>query len=386
MFIIRFMLVMSLAFASLRTQASTSLLEPEFNDTTAVEAATDATGGATRPGAHRGWVRQLVASGFHINDTTIHYPRFARFLLNVYNWGDRTFNGYDTTYVVSTGKNWKLLAKNDNWMESFLLLFPKRQYIRMMSDPYFDLGTSLNFMAVSLSYMQNAKTLFAHTIENRHRYDFSFTCGLFSASLHYSTTEGGAKILRFCDYDAIRQHHMNFNDISTRSFYVDAYYFFNHRRYSQAAAYCYSKYQLKSAGTWLAGFVYTRQNVWMDFSSLPQEMLDALPTDDRRYMFHYRDYSVTGGYAYNLVLKPRRWLLNVTLMPSVGLRRSYEDSTEGEKDMFSTSLRGMFGVVYNHRSLFAAVNGNFLSHIYHTSSYTFVNTDGSLTATVGVRF
>lgn len=334
----------------------------------------------------KGWVKQLVASGFHINDTTIQYPRFARFLLNVYNWGDRTFNSYDTTYVVGTGKNWKLIAKNENWMENYLLLFPERQYIRIMSEPYFDLGASLNFMAVSLGYTVNAKNIFAHTVENRNRFDFSFTSALFSATLHYSKIENGAKIMRFCDYKPVREHSMPFNDISTRSFYVDAYYFFNHRHYSHAAAYCFSKYQLKSAGSWLAGFVYTRQNIWMDFSSLPTAMLETLPTDDLKYLFHYRDYSLAGGYGYNWVLKPRKWLLNFTIMPSIGYRRSYEDATEGDRDMFSTSIRGRFAAVYNNRSLFASLSGNVLSHIYHTSNYTFVNTDGSLTATVGLRF
>ena len=58
------------------------------------------------------WIKQLFANGFHINDPSVAYPRFPRFLLNVYNWGDRTFNGYDPEYVVSTGKNWKVLAKS----------------------------------------------------------------------------------------------------------------------------------------------------------------------------------------------------------------------------------------------------------------------------------
>ncbi|MDE6205419.1 MAG: hypothetical protein K2F66_04800, partial [Duncaniella sp.] len=51
------------------------------------------------------WIKQLIDNGFRIHDEGVCYPRFPRFCLNVYNWGDRTFNSYDTTYVVGTGKN-----------------------------------------------------------------------------------------------------------------------------------------------------------------------------------------------------------------------------------------------------------------------------------------
>ncbi|MDE5923592.1 MAG: hypothetical protein K2G79_08915 [Muribaculum sp.] len=36
------------------------------------------------------WVKQLFANGFRINDPGINYPKFMRFCLNVYNWGDKT--------------------------------------------------------------------------------------------------------------------------------------------------------------------------------------------------------------------------------------------------------------------------------------------------------
>ena len=55
------------------------------------------------------WYKQLLANNFNINDQRIHYPKFAKFCVDVYNWGDRTFNTSDTTYVVGTGKNWKVM-------------------------------------------------------------------------------------------------------------------------------------------------------------------------------------------------------------------------------------------------------------------------------------
>ena len=64
------------------------------------------------------WYKQLLENGFRINDPQVNYPRFPRFLLSLYNWGDKTFNSYDPEYVVGVGKNWKITTKSYNWMES----------------------------------------------------------------------------------------------------------------------------------------------------------------------------------------------------------------------------------------------------------------------------
>lgn len=50
------------------------------------------------------WIKQLLDNGFLINDPGVDYPKFPRFLVKVYNWGDKVFNSYDPEYVVSTGK------------------------------------------------------------------------------------------------------------------------------------------------------------------------------------------------------------------------------------------------------------------------------------------
>nr|WP_301752803.1 DUF4421 family protein [uncultured Muribaculum sp.] len=61
-------------------------------------------------------------------------------------------------------------------------------------------------------------------------------------------------------------------------------------------------------------------------------------------------------------------------------------STEGRKDMFSTNVRAMMSVVYNHRSLYASLVGRYDGHIYYKSSYTFVNSNNSVTLNIGTRF
>lgn len=328
------------------------------------------------------WYKQLLENNFRINDPRIHYPKFPKFCVDVYNWGDRTFNRYDTTYVVGTGKNWKVMTNSYNWMESYAMFFSPESYLRIRSNLYSDLGVYLCFMAVKIGYTGNMNAIAAGVKSRRNTYNFNFTCALFSASINYAKTKGGSRITYF----GAESTDYKFEDIAQTTLSASAYYFFNHRKYSQAAAYSFSKYQLKSAGTWVAGFSYSHQRIDMDFSSLPAEMVNKLPALLPRYSFHYADYDLLGGYAYNWVLHPRRWLINATIMPSVGYKHSYEGATDGRKSMFSTNGRLMLSGVYNHRSLFAALQANVEGHFYFAKGYTFFNSIESLSLVVGARF
>lgn len=336
--------------------------------------------------ANENWVRQLIDCGFHINDPGIDYPKFARFCLKVYNWGDRTFNSYDRRYVVSTGKNWKIIGKSYNWAQCYLLTFSEKESIRMISDIYCDIGAHLCFMAVSVGYDFNANNIFGQPASTRSNFEFNFTCALFAANYQRTSTKGGTRITQFGTFDLGKKGYFDFDGVSQSGYGLDLYYFFNHRKYSQAAAYCYSKYQLKSAGSLIMGFNHTHQEVDLDFSMLPAVMLDNLPGDHDHYNFKHNNYDVMCGYAYNWVLKPRKWLINGTILPSVGYKHSYEGSTEGRKNMFSANIRGMFSVVYNNRSLFVSLSGRFDGHTYFGEGYNFFNSTESVTLNVGARF
>ncbi|MDE6165619.1 MAG: DUF4421 family protein, partial [Muribaculaceae bacterium] len=114
------------------------------------------------------WVNQLWQTGFHINDPRISYPRFPKFCLKVYNWGDRVFNHYDPAYVRSTGKNWKLTLDATGSMQSYGYLFdlPGQKTgegkIRVRSNIGYDAGVHLSFMAVSIGYTWNMNKLTGH--------------------------------------------------------------------------------------------------------------------------------------------------------------------------------------------------------------------------------
>lgn len=344
---------------------------------------------------HGNWVQQLIQTGFHINDPRIRYPKFANFCRKVYNWGDKTFNSYDPDYVVGTGKNWKFIVDATGSMQSYGYLVDgfindsdtkTFERISMRSNIGYDLGVRLNFMAISIGYTWNMNKLIGHNDAPRSGFNFSFTCARFSAEILSQTTQGNTYIDRFGRYMNGHSVHIPFDDTRRDTQMFNAFYFLNHRRYSQAAAYCYSKYQKRSAGSWIVGARYARQKINIDFSGLPAEVLvwkpDSLPYNNT-YNFH--DICVQGGYAYNAVM-PHNWLFNITVLPSIGYRRSLTTSKSTVSEMVATNIDGRMSLVYNHRALFLNLALKANASFLFNRGYSFFMSSQQASLIVGARF
>lgn len=351
-------------------------------DTVAV--ATDTVSAPPVPRSSTYWIRQLFENGFHINAPDVEYPRFPRFLLKVYNWGDHAFNHYDPEYVVGTGHNWKVLGKSYNWFENYGLIFSRHKRVNMISDLYADIGGYLCFMAVSVGYMFNANEIIGNNVSSRNNFNFNFTCSRFYFDYLSTSTRGGVRVTRFGSAQGLRSLKLEASSNKARSY--TGMYFFNHTRYSHAAAYCYSKYQLRSAGSWIAGFYIVQQNISLDFSALPDDVAGSIPESLPVYRFHYNDYCATGGYGYNWAIRPRRWLFNITAVAGAGYKHTHQDNTDGTRSLVATNLTSMMGLVYNHRALFAALQARVNLSFYFNSNYTFFNQLTSFQFVVGARF
>lgn len=332
------------------------------------------------------WYKQIIANGFYIHDKRINYPKFPRLLLKIYDWGDKTFNSYDERYVVGVGKYWKVTGKSYNWMESYMLMFSikSRDRLNIVSDFYYDLGVNVSFMALSIGYTAKLNDFLGQGKKDRSNLNFNFTCSRIYANLDLSSTSGNAKITRFGSYK--RDMPYKFNDISHKVVSGEAFYIWNYKHYAHAAAYCFSKYQLRGAGSFLLGFSFNNQNIDINFENLPQEMKEHLPDLENRYHYRYTDYDICGGYAHNWVLYPKRWLINLTLYPAFGYRHSYAESMDRSKALIATSAHMRTAVVYNHKALFASLTGRFDGHFYFNSRYTFFNSIESISLIVGARF
>lgn len=334
---------------------------------------------------NRNWFHLLKTYKLSINDTTVQWPKFLKFCVDVYHWGDRTFNSFDTTYVVGTGRRWKARLVNDNWTDSYAMRFNKDMYMLMQSNIYCHLGTYLQYMAVSVGYNIDLTNILGNKPANHKKVDFGFTCALFNASLTYSENTGGTYLRKFGDYNNGQVFRLPFEGLTLKSINFNVYYMLNNKRYAESAAYGFGRIQKKSAGSFIGGFNYANQDLWLNFNKLPEALIPYLKFTVDDYRFHYNAYSFLLGYGYNWVLN-RHLLFNITALPSIGWNSCYEDSSEGKVRQFTFGINGKTSLTYNHGDVYAAITARMDMHWYNSSKYSIISGIENFAAIVGVRF
>lgn len=346
---------------------------------------TVAVSGTRTPAADRNWWTLFKQGKLAMRDTTVVWPRFLGFCVRVYNWADEVFSSTDTAYVVGTGKRWRARLINDNWTDSYYMKFSKHFNSIMSGDMHVLMGASLQYMAVSYTYSLDLSHMIGGGPIDYRKQEFSFSCARFAAEGYYYSNDGGTYIRTFGDYNGHKPFKLPFSGIKMTNFGIDAYYFFNGYKYSQAAAYSFSKIQKKSQGCFMGGFSYCNQDIQIDFSRLPEELKPYARGTEDHYRFHYHDYNLLAGYGYNCVLSPR-WLYNVTIMPGIGFNHCYEDSQEASKKLFSLNVHGMTSFTYNSGNWFAGLQAKFRGYWYQSNSYSLFNTVQSVVLSGGFRF
>ncbi|MEF9924373.1 MAG: DUF4421 domain-containing protein [Muribaculaceae bacterium] len=303
-------------------------------------------------------------------------------ILRTYKWVDKAFNSYDSAYVAGTGKYFNFKIKNDNWIDTYTFGYTGNKHVVMNSDFSSHIGVSLGYRAVSIGYMMNVKNAFKKDSPSRKRADFSFTCSRVICSAYYSINEDAPRISKFGNLSRLNYR---FDDgLKTESYGLELIYIFNNRRFSQAAS-NYSRIQKRSSGTLYGGVSIAAHDLKLDFSKLPQEMKNELPNDNYFYRFKYNDYSFIIGYGYNWVFA-KRWLLSASLTPMMGFKHCKEQSTEGERDLFSINASAKLSVVYNKSRYFAGLICQYNTYSYLSDDYSVTNSIGTFNICAGVRF
>lgn len=334
------------------------------------------------------WWRAMKHGKVDLDGGTIDYPAFIDFCWKVYKWGDKAFNSYDSAYVVGTGKNWKFMFKSNNWNDNYSGQPTSNNDLRvnMRSKLAANMGLQLSFMAVSVGYTVGITNLInGEKVSNK--IDFSFTCARFTADAYYMENRGTttAWITGKVNGEKVKMKIKEFGGLHRKSYGMSAYYFFNNRRYSQAAAYCFSKYQKRNAGSWLAGFCLQHRDMRIVMEELPPVVLDQISEDEVMPHFLYNDYCLLVGYGYNWVLGPK-WLLNFTITPYVGYRHLLATQNVDRASAWSLNMRARMGAVYNHKKYYVGLQSMGDFHRYKSEKHHFFGSLLDFTALVGIRF
>lgn len=317
--------------------------------------------------------------------------KFPRFLVNTYNWGNTFFNGYDTTYVQGTGYKFCAKLTTDSWTDGYSFQLPEDKSMFMVSEPSTSVGLYLSYLALSVGYDINISKLITGLDRSRQRFRFGFNCMLFSAEAYLIRNDIGTTIKRFGDNSNPIRPDYTFNGIDNTSCGIDAYYFFNHKKYSEAAAFNFSRIQKRSQGSFYTGFSIYAQRLDFRFNELPPSYRDELPetwAPDYNYRVKTNNYALRIGYGYNWVFR-RDWVLGISESPIIGVRDGYVTPwIEGKSRKVSLSLfnRAKLSVVWNSKQwFFGAVAMTDLAIINnHKTTYTGGTLSGE--AVLGYRF
>lgn len=323
-------------------------------------------------------------------DSIAAWGKFPRFCMKVYRWGDKFFNGYDTTYVKPTGYRMNVKLRTDNWLEWYTFRMSENKEMFMRSHPSTSVGLWLTYMAVSAGYDINLSKLYSGANDVRKRFNLQFNCSLFAASLSYSNNTSEYKIT------SLEQGHnkwdtdINVPNMNSRTLVFYAYYFFNHHKYSYAAAYSFGRKQVKSAGTFFLGFTYWNQRYDFDFSGLPENFRPIIPPEwkdgvYRVYRVRVKNYGIKAGYGYNWAMN-RHWLLGVSESPTLGMSKGYINSDTKQSCNFSLYNVLRLSVVWNNGPFFAGAVGYIQSALLHDKVHTMMSNTANLEVSFGYRF
>lgn len=319
-------------------------------------------------------------------DSVSTWGRFPRFCVNVYRWGDKFFNSYDSAYVVGPGTKFNVKIRTESWIDFYNFDLPDDYRMQMLSDPCTSTGVWLTYLALSVGYDMNVSKFFGGSENARRRFTFGFSCSLFAADLYFISNDVGTRITRFGNKEDMLHPDLDFNGINTSSWGVETYYFFNHKKYSQAAALKFSKIQKRSQGSFYAGLSYWSQKFQFDFGALPEEMKAAIPEEwGDRYNANNQNYAFKVGYGYNWVFSPK-WLLGVSEAPTLGLKKGYINNIDSENYSFALYNRASISVVWNHKRWFAGMVGTCDVGLIYDKNHTFSNAVISGEISVGYRF
>lgn len=321
-------------------------------------------------------------------DSIASMGRFPRFCVNTYRWGDKFFNGYDTTYVAGTGYKWNLKLRTESWTDYYNLHFENETEMSMISNPSTSVGLYLTYMAVSLGYDMNLSKYFNGHEEARRRWNFGFNCMLFSANLYFLQNDVGTHISSFRPLGGEISHpDIVYKGIDNTTWGFDLAYFFSHKRYSHAAAFNFSRIQRQSGGSFFAGFSFNRIEYDFDFNNLPEDISAALPSEipDNHYVVNANNYILSGGYGFNWVFA-RHWLMGMAGTVMAGLSDGYYEDTATKKITFAAMTRGELSVVWNNKHLFAGAVGNVRFGMVRDHKRSLLSSVINMEVSVGYRF
>ena len=309
-------------------------------------------------------------------------PWFGKRLIN--KLSDNYFKvKYDTNYVARPKEKWlfRLLGnQTGNYIHA------KGTVNGLYSE--YDLHTKTNnTLGLEINYCDIAATISVNPAKiggdyNDYEFNFEYHGQKISFDINYLRATSLKGDIKLGNIDHLDEEGMRMNVVN-----ASAYYIFNNRKFSYPAALFQNYYQLRSAGSWLAGLTVQSGSI-----KTTDELKARSPLAPEVHLT-FANVALGGGYGYNFVFgKHSQWLLHLSALPSLVVYKHNRLTVNGDemKDhglCFNMLFNERAAVVYHFTPRFNAGASLIMSNSIYNNDNIKINQNKWLArAFFGVRF
>lgn len=308
----------------------------------------------------------------------------------------KDFNAIDTNYISPNLYNLAFMLEQSTWYEHYRLgnnTKNNRQSLNFSPTLGTKLGIYFGWRWIFLGYTFDVEDLFGGNKNKPKKKEMSLNLysSKFGVDLYYRKTGSDFKLRSFEGFDVNSPSlkDMHFDGLESRIKGLNAYWIFNHRKFSYPAAFSQSTNQRKSAGSFMAGFSYSQHRISFDSSKLPESLLHQLQPGLQFNDIKYSDYSLGFGYGYNWVFA-KNWVSNLSLLPGIGYKKAKIDGEDFENEHWikdiNFDLITRAAVVYNNAKYFVGASLVLHTYDYRKPHLSVTNSFGTLRIYAGFNF
>ena len=307
----------------------------------------------------------------------------------------KVVNNVDTNYISPNRYNLAFMLEHSTWYEHYRLGSKdneRPQSISFAPNMGMKLGVYFGWRWIFLGYTFDIEDLLGGNKNKADKTEMSLNIysSKFGADLYYRKTGSDFK-LRNCEGFNLENpiNGKDFGGLKSKILGLNAYWIFNHRKFSYPAVYSQSTNQRKSAGSFMAGFSYSRHSIHFDYTQLPTEMKNDLNGNLRFSNVKYSDYSLGFGYGYNWVFR-KDWVANLSLLPGIGYKKAkIDDVNYNERNWIEDinfDLITRAGITYNNSKWFMGASLVMHTYDYRETNLSVTNSFGTLRIYAGFNF
>ena len=308
----------------------------------------------------------------------------------------KDFNAIDTTYISPNLYNLAFMLEHSTWYEHYRLgnnASKNPQRLNFSPSLGTKLGIYFGWRWIFLGYTFDIEDLFGDNKNKPKKKEMSLNIysSKFGVDLYYRKTGSDFKLRSFdnigVDNPSLENKHFDGLESSIKG--LNAYWIFNHRKFSYPAAYSQSTNQRRSAGSFMAGFSYSQHRISFDYEKLPAAILERINPSLKFSHIKYSDYSLGFGYGYNWVFA-KNWVSNLSLLPGIGYKKSKIDDNDFRNESWikdiNFDLITRAGIVYNNAKYFVGASLVLHTYDYRKPSLSVTNSFGTLRIYAGFNF